>query len=234
MFKKKILSVILAGAMVLSMLPTNIARTQVDAATTWRSALYPENWQPGYTNSSGQFLHDFSYAGYERGEKELPTEMPGLYADVTQYGADSTGLTDSTTAIQNAINAVQNAGGGTVYLPAGTYKVKPASNENAAALKISGSNILFKGAGIGKTFIRCYAESMRYCQVINVSNGGSWDSAEGGNTYYLTQDISSTPTTTIHLNSVGNLKVGDWVIVRSDRTQSWIDDTAWVDSGTQA
>lgn len=224
MFKKKLLSVLLICAMVLSLIPSTMSEYKTQAATTWRSALYPENWTPGYTNSSGQFLHDFSYAGYEKGEKDVPTEMSGLYVNVVDYGADATGANDSTSAIQSAINAVQDAGGGTVYLPAGTYKVKPASNSNSSALTIKGSNILFKGAGVGKTFIRCYAESMRYCKVINVTNGGSWDSAEDGNTYYLSQDIPTTPTTTIHLSSVGSLKAGDWVIIRSDRTQSWIDE----------
>lgn len=225
MFKKKILSLILAGAMVFSMMPANVITKEVNAASTWRSALYPENWQPGYTNSQGQFLHDFSYAGYEKGEKDVPTEMSGLYADVTNYGADNTGTNDATSAIQSAINAVEAAGGGTVYLPAGTYKVKPSSSSNSSALRIKGSNILFKGAGVGKTFIRCYAENMRYCQVINVSpSSGTWDSADDGKYYYLSQDVPETPTTTIHLSDVGSLKAGDWVIIRSDRTQSWIDE----------
>ena len=225
MTKNKILSALLAGTIVVFVLLAGAPAIKAEAASTWRSALYPENWTPGYTNSSGQFLHDFSYAGYEKGEKELPETMEGFFADVTDYGADKTGSTDSTAAIQSAINAVEAAGGGTVYLPAGTYKVKPASNSNASALRIKGSNILFKGEGEGKTFIRCYAQNMRYCQVINVSpEGGTWDSADDGNYYYLSQDIPNTPTTTIHLNSVGNLKAGDWVIIRSDRTQSWIDE----------
>ena len=76
--------------------------------------------------------------------------MSGLYANVLDYGADSTGANDSTSAIQSAIDAVEAAGGGTVYLPEGTYKVKPSSNENASALRIKGSNIIFKGAGEGK------------------------------------------------------------------------------------
>ncbi|MBQ9885879.1 MAG: carbohydrate-binding protein, partial [Lachnospiraceae bacterium] len=223
---RSIISLVLTLALVLSLLPVNVFNNdKAKAADTWRSSLYPENWTPGYTNSNGQFLHDFSYAGYMKGEEELPTSMPGLYADVTAYGADKTGANDSTSAIQSAIDAVQNAGGGTVYLPAGTYKVKPSSNANASALKITGSNILFKGDGAGTTFIRCFAENMRYCQVINVSpSSGTWDSADDGNYYYLSQDIPNTPTTTIHLNSVGNLKAGDWVIIRSDRTQSWIDE----------
>ncbi|MDD6356821.1 MAG: carbohydrate-binding protein [Bacteroidales bacterium] len=190
----------------------------------WRSELYPSDWQPGYSNAQGQFLHDFSYAGYERGEKPLPETMNGLYANVLDYGADNTGANDATAAIQSAIDAVQNAGGGTVFLPAGTYKVKPAAISDSYALKISGSNILFKGEGKDKTFIRCYAEKMRNCQIITVTNGGTWNNANDGNYYYLSQDIPSTPTTTIHLNDVGNLAVGDWIIIRSDRTQAWIDE----------
>ena len=42
---------------------------------------------------------------------------------VTQFGADPTGVADSTTAIQNAINALSATAGGVVYLPAGTFKV---------------------------------------------------------------------------------------------------------------
>jgi hypothetical protein len=43
------------------------------------------------------------------------------WAYVTDFGADPTGATDSTTAIHNAIAAVNAAGGGVVYFPAGTY-----------------------------------------------------------------------------------------------------------------
>ncbi|WP_329477246.1 discoidin domain-containing protein [Kribbella sp. NBC_01484] len=53
-----------------------------------------------------------------------PTE-DGVVADfdATQYGADRTGRRDSTQAIQQAIYACQDAGGGTIWLPAGKYKV---------------------------------------------------------------------------------------------------------------
>lgn len=226
MFKGKKIPALLAKILIFCTLLAGGTTMKTDAATTtaWRSSLYPEDWTPGYTDSKGQFLHDFSYAGYEKGEKEVPDEMDGLFADVIEYGADKSGNTDSTAAIQRAIDAVVAAGGGTVYLPAGTYAVKPVADSNASALKIKGSNILFKGDGEGKTFLRCDAENMRYCQVIDVSpEGGTWDSADDGNYYYLTRDIPNNPTTTISLDRVGDLKEGDWVIIRSDRTQSWIE-----------
>lgn len=49
--------------------------------------------------------------------------IEGAQVNVLDYGADSTGAADSATAIQSAIDAVSTAGGGTVYLPSGTYKV---------------------------------------------------------------------------------------------------------------
>lgn len=42
------------------------------------------------------------------------------------YGAVGDGTHDDTSAIQNAINAASTAGGGVVYLPAGTYKISSA------------------------------------------------------------------------------------------------------------
>ena len=36
--------------------------------------------------------------------------MSGMYVNVVNYGADSTGAKDSTSAIQNAINAVEASG----------------------------------------------------------------------------------------------------------------------------
>jgi hypothetical protein len=90
-------------------------------AQTWRSALYPEDWTPGYKDAQGRFLHDFSYAGYRRGEAPIPDPPPGAAYTVnvvTQFGADNTGVGDSTLAIQRAIDDVGAAGEGIVYLPA--------------------------------------------------------------------------------------------------------------------
>lgn len=42
---------------------------------------------------------------------------------VVDFGADPSGLIDSTVAIQNAIDYTYNNGGGEVWLPAGTYKI---------------------------------------------------------------------------------------------------------------
>jgi len=57
---------------------------------------------------------------------DYPTDdavVADIIATDSAYGADSTGKTDSTAAIQNAIDACYAAGGGTVFLPSGSYLV---------------------------------------------------------------------------------------------------------------
>lgn len=49
--------------------------------------------------------------------------LPGTPVNVQDYGAVGDGVADDTNAIQDAINAVGTSGGGTVYFPAGVYKI---------------------------------------------------------------------------------------------------------------
>ena len=46
-----------------------------------------------------------------------------IYLSEEDYNIDPTGVSDSTNAIQNALNQCQQNGGGTVFLPAGTYRI---------------------------------------------------------------------------------------------------------------
>lgn len=93
---------------------------------TWRSALFPDDWRPGYGVVVGEHfaqLQDFSYAGYQAGEVELPSVDLASAVSVLDFDADPTGTADSSAAIQAAIDAVAGEGGGVVYLPVGTYRV---------------------------------------------------------------------------------------------------------------
>ena len=71
---------------------------------TWRSGLYPEDWQPPQEVDflRDAFLQDWSYAGYHRGERPIP-DVPGPLFPV--HGADPTGREDATAAIQSALDA---------------------------------------------------------------------------------------------------------------------------------
>lgn len=68
---------------------------------------------------------------------------PDPWADVTAWGADPTGSADSTTAIQNAINSFNNTiQGGTVFFPAGTYKI-------SSTLTVTVHSLTLLGVGSG-------------------------------------------------------------------------------------
>ena len=115
----------------------------------WRSALFPEDWDPSFTDDAGRFLHDFSYAGYHAGELPIPTTHPSPVLSVLDYGADATGSSDSSSAIQAAIDAL-NAGG-TVLLPAGTYRLD-------GPVTVGVSSVLVTGEGPEDTYLHFTAE----------------------------------------------------------------------------
>ncbi|WP_175532020.1 carbohydrate-binding protein [Paenibacillus sp. yr247] len=192
------------------------------AGTPWRSSLYPSNWTPGFTDAQGRFFQDFSYAGYWRGEKSIPTTPPGAtYNVVTQYGADPSGALDSTNAIQNAIDAAGAAGGGIVYLPAGTYRVKP-QGTNISALWINKDSVVLRGAGTSSTFIYNDSASMRSKAVIRVAPVTSADWFTPTNTPTSVRSDLHPLYTTIPVNSVNGYSVNEFVIVHSDATDAFI------------
>ena len=202
-------------------------------AAGWRSSLYPDNWKPGYKDYWGRFLHDFSYAGYHCGQAPIPANPPGETVDVTQapYYADNSGATDATTAIQAAINDISTIGGGVVYLPAGTYRIRPPSGSDCA-LRIQRSGVVLRGAGPDRTFLFNDETYMRGQSVLLVeAASGGWHSPLFGTTVDITEDVAHPA----HVIPVAEtlqengwrmpqlrFNVGDWVVLRSDCTEDFI------------
>ena len=65
-----------------------------------------------------------------------------LVYNVKDYGAKGDSSTDDTAAIQSALNAAYTAGGGTVFLPSGTYILDP-----NPGLQVK-TNVILQGAGL--------------------------------------------------------------------------------------
>ena len=65
--------------------------------------------------------------------------QPHRTVSVVDAGADPTGVTDSTAIINAAIHATHTAGGGTVYLPAGHYKVSAPFIELLGGVHLQGA-----------------------------------------------------------------------------------------------
>ncbi len=188
----------------------------------WRSELYPENWNPGYMDEKGRFLHDFSYAGYHQGEKEIPYITENI-VDVTNppYNADNTGASDVTALLQQALDDVGQSGGGVVYLPAGIYKVNPGNSENA--LEIKYSNSVLRGAGTDSTHIFNDATYMRQKNIIRMAGESATWSNPYGTTVKLSSDLLY-PTQAIPVESTTGFKAGDEIILRSGETAAFIEE----------
>ena len=201
---------------------------------TWRSKYYPTNWTPPVDSNfyTDAFLQDYSYAGYQRGEVDVPKPSGKIY-DVTKapYSADKTGATDVTIAIQNAIDDAKSNGGGVVYLPAGTYQVNPGSN--GYCLRITSSNISIKGAGVGKTFIYNNTYTMKGKSIISVYGNTGWSTTPSSKAL-ITADIMK-PVSVIPVDNTSLFKAGDMVIVRNYIGDAWINEhkePGWLGSGS--
>ena len=205
--------------------------TQVKIGETWRSALYPVDWEPGYLDEKGRGLQDFSYAGYRKGEAPIPdspTKGNNVY-NVLTYGADPTGNTDSTADIQAAIDAAGRNGGGVVYMPEGEYSITYVEGKDYA-LRMDKSNVVLKGAGDGKTFLYLNETFNRQKNAIYMG-GGKTFYAIAGNETLLTKDITA-PTHAIHVASTAGFTVGDTICIGSEKrvTQEFCDEhymTSW-------
>ncbi|HHT27571.1 MAG TPA: hypothetical protein GXZ82_10035 [Firmicutes bacterium] len=197
-----------------------------ESITTWRSSLYPVDWEPGYADAEGRFLHDFSYAGYHAGEKPLPTEVSGKWADVTQppYNADNTGKVSASRAIQQAINDVGLSGGGTVYLPEGTYRLTFEQYGVNSAIFITYSNVVLQGAGADKTFLFLDEKVTRNKTMISIKSvfeNFSWQQSGSAPSQALREDMSAQQNV-VPLAGPPQFNVGDWVVVQYDVTEEWI------------
>lgn len=184
----------------------------------WRSTLYPDGWTPGYTDPHGNFLHDFSYAGYHAGMRNIPVYDFNV-TDVTEapYNADKTGKKDATAAIQSAIDAVSQKGGGVVLLPAGIYSVSIQSGKSNV-LSVTSDKVVIRGEGPDRTFILNTTTDMRSKTIVRFSANASWDDLQSMDVK-VSEDVTR-PTVMIPLENAGAFAPGDKVMIRSDVTDA--------------
>ncbi|WP_407562849.1 glycosyl hydrolase family 28-related protein [Streptomyces sp. 184] len=103
-------------------------RTRFDTVTTRYLRLSLTGYAKGGTSFGVGELgirHEAAVTGRPKlVQTRHPAESPVVADfDAARYGADPSGRKDATGAIQQALYACQDAGGGTVWLPAGTYRI---------------------------------------------------------------------------------------------------------------
>jgi Pectate lyase superfamily protein/Carbohydrate binding module (family 6)/F5/8 type C domain/Abnormal spindle-like microcephaly-assoc'd, ASPM-SPD-2-Hydin/Fibronectin type III domain len=130
---------------------------------------------------------------------------------VTSYGADNTGVKDSTTALQNAINAAENATTpGTVYLPAGTYTISNPLSVNNVTVEgagewytvITGSHVEFAG-NISPASTKVNVSNLAIFGNVAVRNDSD-GTVNGFNGGFSNSTISNV--------WIQNTKVGAWIV----------------------
>ena len=93
-----------------------------------------------------QEIPDYSYAGYHRSERAIPT-VEGPVFNIVDFGAKPNDEKSDRDAIQAAIDAAAAQGGGVVFVPKGRFDLGQKSN--AGSVFISHSNIVLRGVGSG-------------------------------------------------------------------------------------
>lgn len=111
------------------------------ARTRPSSPLWREFTAAPYTHPQIPFI---GRAGYRSGSALPRRAARPFVTDVLKYGARPDGSTDAAPAINRAIAAAGERGGGTVLIPAGTYRVDD-------VIRIGHSNVVVRGAGSGAT-----------------------------------------------------------------------------------
>lgn len=189
-------------------------------AQSWRSSLYPKNWTPDYSDNQGRFLHDFSYAGYHCGLDSIP-QINTKIIDVTKspYNVDNSGKIDATKQIQRALDDAGKSGGGVVYLPVGEYSISVDSAKSYGLL-LRYDNVVLRGAGNDKTFLKNTTTSMRLKQVIYIMGMKAAWKTPLGESVLLTHEVK-TKSIEIPVVNTDPFAVGDLIVIATDLTDKF-------------
>ncbi|CAM5444083.1 MULTISPECIES: glycosyl hydrolase family 28-related protein [Streptomyces] len=133
-------------------------------------ALWHEFTRTPYTHPQIPYV---GRAGRRGGDRHRP--RPRVVADVRAFGAVPDGTTDCAPAINRAIAAAGRAGGGTVTIPPGTWRIDD-------VIRVGHSNVVLRGAGSGRTTLLATKNLTELIGVYGSRYGGdksSWSWAGG-------------------------------------------------------
>lgn len=122
---------------------SDVPPTPITGCNLWKEFVEAQQ------NGAESILLDYSYAGYESGERGVPDVDYPVY-NVQDYGAvPNDGLSDRD-AFLATIQAVQRNGGkAVIHFPAGRYNLRPADAPNSTIV-IDADNIVLRGDGVGE------------------------------------------------------------------------------------
>jgi polygalacturonase len=142
---------------------------------------------------------------------------PAGFYNVRSFGATGDGKTLDHTAINKAIDACAEAGGGTVYLPAGTYL--------SGSIRLKSNIHLLIDAG---ATIRGAPQNMNAYDPEESWTGMAWQ--DGGHTFFHNSLIWGENLTNVSITGQGTIHGGG--LVRNDGTEDRIDGYSHFAAGT--
>jgi hypothetical protein len=179
------------------------------ATSSW--VYYDSNHQLQYkTDSQGNRIMDFSYAGYEGGGVPLP-KLP-VKVTLNPSGGDDTAN------IQNAINQVQQMPQdflgfrGAVLLGPGTYNLSGPLTIDASGVVLRGS-----GSGAGGTVLNMTGTPF---VGLTIAGSGTWQTASTSQS--ITDAFVPSGTNTVTVADASGFRPGQTVLIQRPVTSPWI------------
>lgn len=170
-------------------------------------------------NGTEPTLPDFSYAGYNYSESDLPDISDWPVFDVTTFDAfPDDGVYDDA-QVQAAIDAAEANGRGVVFFPPGRFLFSPTSYNGTVS--INGSNIVLKGSGVGPGGTELFVDEMNVSEwKFEFTPTGSLYGTKG------TSIISEAKRETFELEvaDASNLQEGQRIILRSQNAKDFSHD----------
>ncbi|MFB7420783.1 right-handed parallel beta-helix repeat-containing protein [Streptomyces sp. NPDC056210] len=135
------------------------------------------------------------------GGQATPLGMSLGAFDVTAYGAKGDGATDDAPSIQAALNAARDAGGGTVWVPVGTYKLTtlPLRIYQNTHLLLANGATMKRGDVVKTMLLNGNADAYAYDGQGNIIvEGGVWD---------MVASTATTPAMCLSFGHAKNIRV---------------------------
>lgn len=162
-------------------------------------------------------LPDFSYAGYQNGEKEIPNIANYKVFDVTSFGAIADDTISDKKAIQKAITAANKNGSGIVFFPKGRFLVNEVNDEPNKIVS-KGSNIIFRGSGSGQggteLFMKNYLPPADPTKMWTVPPLFLFTSGGADKIIGTVTEVAKIGSFDLTLNTTLGLNPGDWIVLK--------------------
>jgi hypothetical protein len=200
---------------------------------TWQSSIVnygTDNKLVYVSDTAGNRIPDFSYAGYKNGNVPIP--------DVSVVKTIDPIVGDNTANIQNAINYVAglaldgNGFRGALLLNAGIYRV-------SGKLRINASGVVLRGVGEGSdstanTIILATGDSLTQTTVLTAGGGSDtkWSGQVSGTQTNITTDTVYVGARSFQVANASLFSVGDNIIIYHPCSSGWLQAVNYGDPAT--